>query len=129
MTELEKAVLVEPSMSLVHLDLGILYAEAKRNDEAERELLKAIELDPKSVAPHWRLAKLYQTMGKKDQAKAEFAKAASMNKEASQELSREDCGGGGETRLAATSDSACLPVMWSYSIARELRVETQWRGE
>jgi tetratricopeptide (TPR) repeat protein len=86
MAELEKAVLVEGSMSLVHLDLGILYADAKRNDEAERELLKAVELDPKSVAPHWRLAKLYQTMGKKDEAKAEFAKASSMNKEASQAL-------------------------------------------
>ena len=73
-------------MSLVHLDLGILYADAKRNDEAERALLKAIELDPKSVAPHWRLAKLYQTMGKKDEAKVEFAKASSMNKEASQAL-------------------------------------------
>ena len=73
-------------MALVHLDLGIIYADQGLNEKAQAELAKAIELDPKDVAPHWRLAKLYQAMGKKEEAKAEFAKASTMNKEASQAL-------------------------------------------
>ena len=81
--ELQKA-LADTSLAFVHRDLGMVYAEQGRKDEAISELQKAIELDPKDVAPHWRLAKLYQSMGKKEEAKAEFAKASAMNKESIQ---------------------------------------------
>jgi len=81
--ELEKAV-ADPSFALVHLDLGIVYAEEGRKDDAISELQKAIALDPKDVAPHWRLAKLYQSTGRKEDAKAEFAKASAMDKESLQ---------------------------------------------
>ena len=82
--ELEKARAADASLALVHRDLGIIYAEEGRKEDAISELQKAIELDPKDVSPHWRLAKLYQSTGKKEEAKAEFAKASAMNKESIQ---------------------------------------------
>jgi tetratricopeptide (TPR) repeat protein len=82
--ELEKALAADTSFALVHLDLGIVYAEQGRKEDAISEFQKAIELDPKDVAPHWRLARLYQSTGKKEEAKAEFAKANTMNKESIQ---------------------------------------------
>jgi len=81
--ELERAE-ADPSFALVHLDLGIVYGEQGRKDEAISELQKAIALDPKDVAPHWRLAKLYQSTGRKEDAKVEFAKASTMDKESLQ---------------------------------------------
>ncbi len=72
---LEKANRIEPTVSLAHLDLGILYADAGRKDEALRELLLADKLRPDDVNVHWRLARLYRSMGKMDLAKAEFSKA------------------------------------------------------
>ncbi len=86
------------TMAMVHRDLGIVYAEAGRKEEAANELLKAVALDPKDVSPHWRLGKLYQAMGKKDEAKAEFAIASAMNKENSRPLTQEIGGGQPKTQ-------------------------------
>ncbi len=69
------------AMSMVHRDLGVVYSETGRKEDAARELLMAISLDPKDVAPHWRLGKLYQSMGRKQEAKAEFEIASAMNEE------------------------------------------------
>ena len=77
------------TMAMVHRDLGVVYAEAGRKEDAANELLQAIALDPKDVSPHWRLGKLYQSMGKKDEAKQEFAIASAMNKENSRPLTQE----------------------------------------
>ena len=89
--ELEKAATDSQTaaMAMVHRDLGVIYAEAGRKEEAANELLKAIALDPKDVSPHWRLGRLYQSMGKKDEAKEEFAIASAMNKENSRPLTQE----------------------------------------
>jgi Tfp pilus assembly protein PilF len=89
---LEKTVHQSPAAAtpaMVYRDLGIVYAEAGRKDEATGELEKAIALDPKDVSSHWRLARLYQSMGRKDEAKAEFDIASSMNKENSRPLTQE----------------------------------------
>ena len=40
---------------MAHLDLGIVYAEAGRNDEALRELKTAEALKPDDVSAHYRL--------------------------------------------------------------------------
>ncbi len=77
------------NMAMVHRDLGVVYAEAGRKEEAANELVKAIALDPKDVSPHWRLGKLYQSMGKKAEAREEFAIASAMNKENSRPLTQE----------------------------------------
>ncbi len=77
---LEKAVKIDPSLPLVHLDLGIVYTEADRKLDAVRELTAAEKLDPKDVDVHWRLGRLYKAMGRKDEAKAEFDTAGTLNK-------------------------------------------------
>ena len=83
---LEKVVKLDPSIGLGHLDLGIVYSEAGRNEDALRELTQAAKLTPDDVDVHWRLGRLYRTLGMKDQAKAEFDKASTLNKAADQEL-------------------------------------------
>jgi len=83
---LEKVVKLDPSLGLGHLDLGIVYTEAGRNEDALRELTLAEKLTPEDVDVHWRLGRLYRTLGKKDEAKAEFDKASTLNKAADQDL-------------------------------------------
>jgi tetratricopeptide (TPR) repeat protein len=77
---LERVVKADPSLPLIHLDLGIIYAEEDQRESALRELLAAEKLTPKDVDVHWRLARLYRTMGKAAEAKAEFDQAAALNK-------------------------------------------------
>lgn len=77
---LEKVVKINPSLALVHLDLGIVYTEADRKPDALRELTVAEKLVPDDVDVHWRLGRLYRTMGRKDEAMAEFDKASALNK-------------------------------------------------
>jgi tetratricopeptide (TPR) repeat protein len=83
---LEKVVKLDPSVSLAHLDLGIIYSDSGKNEDAMRELTLAAKLKPDEVNVHWRLGRLYRTLGKKDQAKAEFDKASSLNKAANEDL-------------------------------------------
>ena len=83
---LEKAVKIDPSLGLAHLDLGILAANDGRNDDALREFLVAEKIMPEDVNVHWRLGRLYRTMGKKEEAKAELDKASSITRSANQEL-------------------------------------------
>lgn len=90
---LEKAVKLDPSLGLAHLDLGILAANDGRNDDALRELLLAEKMMPEDVNVHWRLGRLYRAMGKKDEAKAELDKASSITRSADQELYKKISGG------------------------------------
>ncbi len=83
---LEKAAKLDSELALAHLDLGILYASAGRQDDALREMKEAERLAPEEVDVHWRLGRLYRTMGRKDEAKAEFEKANQVNKAADQAL-------------------------------------------
>ena len=89
--ELEAASLASaPAVAaMIHRDLGIVYAQAGRTDEAVAELRRSIALDPKDVTPHWRLGKLYQSMGRKEEAKAELDLASAMNQESSRPLSQQ----------------------------------------
>jgi tetratricopeptide (TPR) repeat protein len=77
---LEKARGIEASIELPHLDLGILYADAGRNDEALTEMKAAAKLAPDDINVHWRLGRLYRTMGQKELANAEFDKANSLHR-------------------------------------------------
>jgi tetratricopeptide (TPR) repeat protein len=83
---LEKSLRINPGLELVHLDLGILYVDAGRQDDALQELKEAARLAPKDVNVHWRLGRLYRSMGRKDEAKAEFEKASQVNKAEDQAL-------------------------------------------
>jgi tetratricopeptide (TPR) repeat protein len=83
---LRQTIVLNPSLPLAHLDLGIVAAETGRNEEALREFKMAEEKTPDDVNVHWRLARLYRVMGKKEEAKAEFDKASTLNKKADDDL-------------------------------------------
>jgi Flp pilus assembly protein TadD len=65
---------------MAHLDLGIVYADTGRQDDALRELKQAEQMAPEDVNVHWRLGRLYRSMGRKDEAKVELDKASSITK-------------------------------------------------
>lgn len=75
-----KAVKIDPSITLAHVDLGLLYSEAGRKDDALAELKLAESLSPNDVNVHWRLARFYQAAGKKEEAKAEFEKTRGLQR-------------------------------------------------
>jgi len=83
---LEKAVSLDPSLGLAHLDLGILAANDGRNDDALQQFLAAEKFIPNDVNVHWRLGRLYRTMGKKEEARIELEKASTITRSADQEL-------------------------------------------
>jgi tetratricopeptide (TPR) repeat protein len=75
LTELDKLRADEHSDSLVHRDLGIIYANSDRGTDAVRELEMAIGLDPGDEDTHLQLAKAYKSIGREDDANTELAKA------------------------------------------------------
>jgi tetratricopeptide (TPR) repeat protein len=77
---LEKVEQEAPTLELTHIDLGTLYGDAGRNEDALRELHLAAKLAPDDVNVHWRLGRLLKSMGKKEEAQAEFAKASKIVK-------------------------------------------------
>ena len=83
---LRHALRVDPTIPLAHLDLGVVYADQGRKDDALRELLEAAKLSPQDQNVHWRLGRFYQSIGKKLEAKAEFDKTRSLQKAADQSV-------------------------------------------
>jgi Putative Zn-dependent protease, contains TPR repeats len=76
----EKAIKIDPTIGKAHMDLGIIYQEQGRFEEALRELTAAVKLTPQDSNIHWRLARLYQAMGRREEARAEFEKTSSLKK-------------------------------------------------
>lgn len=70
----------DPGNAMTRVDLGIVYADADRKEDAVGEFQTAIKLAPNNVNAHYRLGRLYRSMGQTAQAKAEFDKAGSLNK-------------------------------------------------
>lgn len=85
---LEKALRIDPGIELAHLDLGILYGDAGRKDDALRELKTAAKLSPEDQNVHFRLGRFYQAEGRKDEAKVEFDKTRSLQKAADETVFR-----------------------------------------
>ncbi len=77
---LEQIQKTNPGIAMQHLDLGIVYAEEDRKQEARTEFETAIKIAPTNVNAHYRLARLYRSMGMTAQAKAEFDKASGLNR-------------------------------------------------
>lgn len=77
---LEKVVKVDGSSGMAHRNLGIVYADEGKKEQAMAEFRAAIQINPKDVNAHYRLARLYRSMGKTTEAKIEFDKANSLNK-------------------------------------------------
>ena len=96
-----KALAIDPRLELAHLDLGILYSDQDRRDDALREFLVAEKLDPGDVTVHWRLARLYKTLGRRDASKAEFDKAASIHRAVDEDLLKKMGNGGAQPQTPA----------------------------
>jgi len=86
MTLLKKAVKLDPKIELAHVDLGVLYANAGKNDDALLELKTAEKLDPDDQNVHWRLGRFYKSVGKKSEAEAEFQKTRTLQKAADKSI-------------------------------------------
>lgn len=83
---LEKAIALDATLWLGHLDLGILDADAGNNEAALREMELAAKLKPDEVNVHWRLGRLYRAMGRTEEARVELEKASKLNKQADEAL-------------------------------------------
>lgn len=77
---LEEVGRIDPNIAMQHLDLGIVYADEGRKEDARTQFETAVRLSPKNVNAHYRLARLYRSMGLTAEAKIEFDKASSLNK-------------------------------------------------
>jgi tetratricopeptide (TPR) repeat protein len=86
LTELDKLSADEHSDSLVHRDLGIIYANSNRGTDAVRELEMAVKLDPRDEDSHLQLAKAYKAIGREDDASTELAKAKQLTPRSHQPL-------------------------------------------
>lgn len=87
---LQRAAALEPTMPEPHLELGKVYADAGRRNEAIRELLRAIRLSPNLDGAHYRLAQLYQRAGRTSLATRHFAEYRKIRagKSAQEEMER-----------------------------------------
>jgi tetratricopeptide (TPR) repeat protein len=83
---LERAVRLQPSIAIAHVDLGTIYEGKGRKDDAARELKTAEKLTPDDPSIHWRLGRFYQSIGRTAEAKAEFEKTRSMQRAKEQSL-------------------------------------------
>jgi tetratricopeptide (TPR) repeat protein len=77
---IEKALKIDPGIAKAHADLGLIYQEQGKQEDALRELTTAVKMTPQDANIHWRLARLYQSMGRREEAKAEFDKTSSLHK-------------------------------------------------
>jgi tetratricopeptide (TPR) repeat protein len=70
---LQELVTSDQSEPLLHRDLGIIYAQAGRSDDAVRELRLAMKLDPDDAETHLEIAKLLRATGETDDESRESA--------------------------------------------------------
>ena len=76
---LESLTVSEAYAALIHRDLGIIYANGKRTEDAIRELTAASDADPGDPEPHRQLAKLYEAANQQSDASKELAKARTLH--------------------------------------------------
>ena len=69
------AIDVDPTLSLPHYDLGVVFNERGKIYDAIREYEKAIELDPNYAEPHNNLGNVFMSQEKIDDAIREYKKA------------------------------------------------------
>jgi len=77
-SELEDLVSNDQSEPPVHRDLGIIYANAGRNDDAIRELRLAVKLDPDDPETHSEIAKVLRATGKTNEESAKSTSIKSL---------------------------------------------------
>jgi predicted Zn-dependent protease len=91
---IEKAGYLDAKIRMVHLDLGIIFAERKEFGPAQRELREAVRLDPSNADAHYRLAQVYQSLGLAAEAKTERAVVTGLHAKRNEDLLEQISGGG-----------------------------------
>lgn len=90
---LKKALQMQDDVRLTYFDLGVVYADQKRNQEALAAFLRAEHLDPSEPDAHYRLARLYLALGQKQKANEEFAKTKALHAKVEESLIQKVSGG------------------------------------
>jgi tetratricopeptide (TPR) repeat protein len=85
---IQRALQIDPKIGRAHLDLGILYADKGKVEDASRELKEAALLMPEDPNPHWRLARIYQSTGNRARANLEFQKTRDLHKVENETIAR-----------------------------------------
>jgi tetratricopeptide (TPR) repeat protein len=83
---LSKAVQLNNQIRIAYLDLGGVFAEQKRYEEALAALRRAVALDPGQADAHYILARVYRAMGDTAASKEEFAKVRDLHQKAEDDL-------------------------------------------
>ena len=83
---LKKSVQLNTGIRVAHADLGVIYAERKRYQEALAEFQLAVKLDPDQPDTHFRMGRLYQAMGNTSAANQEFAKVRELHRKTEDDL-------------------------------------------
>ena len=83
-------------MRMVYLDLGKIYSDEKKNDEALAAFLKAESLDPSEPDAHYRLARsVYHAWDRSRRRTTEYAKTKDLHEQGGGFADSEDIGAGG----------------------------------
>ena len=85
-TLLCRAIALKSDIRLAHFDLGVIEADAKHNQEAEKEFKTAIRLAPEEADAHYRLARLYESMGRSADAQRELAVVKQLHQRTREDL-------------------------------------------
>jgi tetratricopeptide (TPR) repeat protein len=91
---LTEALHLQDDVRLTYFDLGCVYADQKRNQEALAAFLRAEHLDPSEPDAHYRLARLYLALGQKEKANEQFAKTKALHAKVEESLIQKVSGGG-----------------------------------
>jgi tetratricopeptide (TPR) repeat protein len=83
---LEKSLQLQDENRLAYFDLGCIYADQKKNQEALTAFQHAVKLDPTQPDAHYRLARLYTQLGEKQKAAQEFAKTKELHNKTEESL-------------------------------------------
>ncbi|MEY2504787.1 MAG: eukaryotic-like serine/threonine-protein kinase [Verrucomicrobiota bacterium] len=78
-SELKRAVELDPLSLIINADLGTAYTFARRYDEAIEQYKRTLEMDPGFYYAHWGMAVALELKGSFDEAQAQFAKARQLN--------------------------------------------------
>ena len=77
--ELRRAQQLDPLSLIINADLGVVFFNARRYDEAVAQLRKTIAMDPHFYYAHWTLGMALEMKGGFKEAFTEYSKAAELN--------------------------------------------------
>jgi len=81
-----QAIAHQKDIRIAHLDLGVIYSDQKRYQEAVAQLKQAIALDPKRADAHYRLARVYRESGDPTQAAAQLGIVKQLHEKTNEDL-------------------------------------------